>query len=153
MSPWRLTPSVRLSCCQTRSTPSLKPSNQPHLRESVYVLARPERFRVGHCYFFFFLAAFLAFFLRVFFTAVFFVDFFAAFLRLVLAIRSPPFLNKIVHHEFTLSKKFFSQSRCAKYSAQVRRGSLTAARYANTSAATFCAARLRARAHAVAGST
>jgi len=118
MSPWRLTPSVRHSCYHTRSTPSLKPFNRPPWRESVYVLARPERFRVGHYYFFFFLAAFLVFFLRVFFfAAFFFVDFFAAFLRLFFAIRSPPFLNKIVHHELTLSKNFFSQLRCAKSSA------------------------------------
>lgn len=153
MSPWRLTPSVRHLCCQTRSTPSLRPSTGRHGESRSTIWRDRSIFGLGHYYFFFFLAAFLDFFFVVFFAAFLFVDFLAAFLRRFLAIRSPPFLNKIVHHELTLSKKFFSQSRCAKYSSHVSRGSLTIARRTKTSARTFRAARLRTRACAVRRST
>ncbi len=119
MSPWRLTPFVRYFELPYPLNTLAQTVNRPPWRESVYVLARPERFRViWQNYFFFFLAAFLVFFFFVvFFAAFFFVVFLAAFLRRFLAIRSPPFLNKIVHHDLTLSKKFFSQRRCATHSA------------------------------------
>lgn len=65
----------------------------------------------------------MVFFLRVvfFFAAFFFVAFFAAaFLRLFLAIRSPPFLEKILHYVSALSKKFLQPKIVHEVSLRLR---------------------------------